>query len=220
MDINLFESVNNLRSNLARAENLSVEEIEEQLKAVGFSCRRCGECCRGRSGDNSVIVYPEEITDILKAISLEWDEVCRPAAPLFVDGSGILHALEWELIRDGSGDCIFIRDDNTCSIYPHRPWICRTYPFYLTFQEGAAKPLLATSQCSGLGPGSSPEDVPALAPDLKKRLIFEIREEIKVLEKLKGHEDWKYVNYELIAGRPAKKGLVVHDSRGACEVIL
>lgn len=218
MDINLFKSVNNLRSNLAAAENLSAAELAEQLNAIGFSCRRCGECCRGRSGDNSVIVYPEEITDILKAISLEWDEVCRPAAPLFMDGSGSLHALEWELRRDRRGDCIFIRDDSTCSIYSHRPWICRTYPFYLTFQDGAAIPHLVTSQCSGTGPGSNPEEAAAAAAELKERLIFEIKEEIEVLEKLEGHEAWKYVNDEPMSNMRMK--LIVHDSRGACEVIL
>jgi len=84
----------------------------------------------------------------MAATGLAWDDIAEPY-PEFIDaGGGGEYTLAW-CIRRTDDACIFLRDGR-CSIYDHRPWICRTYPFMLHDDD------LVVSECPGLGTSLSP----------------------------------------------------------------
>ncbi len=215
MEFNITQAINENLHMLAVAEDMDVAELTRQLMSVGFECTRCGECCRSRLGDNCVIVFPDEVLPIMEAQNLGWDDVCKPSTPQFIDNSKTLHSFEWELNRHSNGACTFLNEDNTCSIYSCRPWICRTYPFYLGFKDNRSTPMLNISECEGVGNRVfSKDDARELASVLKARLISEIHEEIQLLEHLEGYEDWRLYEEDVYTGNGVEHNMAVHDGRG------
>lgn len=210
MRFNISDAVSDLKVKKSRADKLSINVITKHLLSIGFECIRCGECCNARFGDNMVILFPDEIQMVLAEYRMTRDEVCTPSMPQFIDSKGIIHTFEWVLNRHSNGDCIFIEDNKTCMIYPKRPWICSTYPFFLGFTSGAIKPDIMVSECKGVGRPMKEEDAIKLAGLLKSRLLAEITEEIRLLENLEGFEDWEPITDYSIQGY----SITVHDSRG------
>lgn len=149
---------------------LGVDEVANRVGSFGFHCRECGACCRRVAEDsNLVLVSPAEVRAIMAATGMTWDEVAEPY-PDFIDaGNGGEYTFAW-CIRRTADACIFLRDGR-CSVYAHRPWICRTYPFMLVDDD------LLVSECPGLGTLLSPGDAHDVAADLCRRQAAEAAEE-------------------------------------------
>jgi Fe-S-cluster containining protein len=189
--------VRRFRKDLKRIRTMSPEEVAKRLPA--FKCAGCAKCCRGAFGDNTVTVFPGEIRKLMAVTGLEWLEVVEPEEEGDEDDYGNRQAFEWALRKKPDGDCIFL-DKGRCTIYEARPFICRTYPFYL--DEGH----IGHGECDGLGCGDR-QGSPAMAQELIARSIRELEESLALLEKL-----------NTAAGRGATGLIVVHDSEGACMV--
>lgn len=186
-----------LVSRLEAARDLSTERIATEIREVGFRCLRCGECCRGE--DNSVTVFPSEIRRIVCKTGKSWLEVVEPPPQGEWDSKGNFHTLEWRLRKEGPGCCYY--SDCRCSIYPDRPLLCRTYPFYL--EDGD----LHVSECRGLGKAIEHRAALRLASVIKTRYLTEIEESIELVR--------RYRDFE--RGRPSPEGegvCIVHDSEG------
>ena len=177
------------------AKKISSTKLAARIRELGFHCLQCGECCRGE--DNSVVVFPQEIRQILIATGLPWLEVVGPPEVGEWDKDGCFHTLEWRLKKEGES-CRFYQNDQ-CPVYRDRPMLCRTYPFYLDNCE------LMCSECRGLGGKMEPGEADKMAEELISRYLFEIQEAIALLQKYRDFERGK-----------AKKdgGCIVHDSEG------
>lgn len=152
---------------------LEVDDVADRVRSIGFGCQRCGACCRRVAEDsNLVIVSPAEVRAIMAATGRAWDDIAEPY-PEFIDaGGGGEYTLAW-CIRRTDDACIFLRDGR-CSIYDHRPWICRTYPFMLHDDD------LVVSECPGLGTPLSPDDAHDVAAELCRRQAAEAAEEASI----------------------------------------
>lgn len=191
----LKDRIAGLKKDLLAAEGISLADLADQIRETGFRCQECGECCQGE--DNSVVAFPEEIRRIQRATDLDWLEAVAPPEEGEWDRKGCFHTLEWRLRKENYA-CRFYQDGR-CSIYPVRPMLCRTYPFYL--DEGR----LMHSECQGLGGKIGREEANELAESLLKRCITEIQEAIHLLERYRDFERGE-----------AKEGgtCIVHDSEG------
>lgn len=132
-----------------------------------------------------------------------------------IDSEGNIHAYGWMLRQKKNGDCIFLeKDTNRCRIYPVRPMLCSTYPFYI---EGLK---LYTCECEGLGEHISAEESRKLADSLLSRYISELEDTLAMYEK---YEDFNRTGKGLeIARSNLEKGMciyIVHDSKGNTKVI-
>jgi Fe-S-cluster containining protein len=183
-----------LREDLRKAKVQSRADLAAEIRDMGFSCQGCGECCRGE--DNSVLVFPFEIRSIQKATGLSWAEVATPPAEGEWDREGYFHTLEWRLAKSGEA-CRFYQGKK-CAIYPVRPMLCRSYPFYLD------RGRLMASECPGLEKKINAQEVERLAETLIARQITELEEAIALLERYR----------DFMRGLPGKKGIIVHDSEG------
>lgn len=180
-----------LKKALDKALVIDEKDLAGEIKATGFECRKCAQCCRAEFGDNTVVVFPSEIRRICKKTGI--NDFVLPTPSVDRDSKGNVHTFEWVLKKNG--DCFFL-ENGLCEIYECRPHICSTYPFYLL--DGK----LEISDCMGIGGNIGFEESLRLAALLKERYITEIIESIALLEKFKGFI-------------PGGSGSVcVHDSEG------
>jgi Fe-S-cluster containining protein len=182
-----------LKKDLANALMIDEKKLAEMIKETGFKCKKCAQCCMSEFGDNTVIVSPSQTGEICERYGLERDDFVIPTPSDDRDKEGNIHTFEWILKKNN--DCIFLKE-RMCEIYDCRPFICRTYPFYLL--DGK----LEVSECIGLGSHISNEESLELAGPLKERYVLEIKESIAILEKFQGFN-------------PGGNGrMCVHDSEG------
>ncbi|NYT06934.1 MAG: YkgJ family cysteine cluster protein [Methanomicrobiales archaeon] len=153
-------------------------ELARRIRNIGFSCTRCGECCRGT--DNLVMVSPGEIERMRKETGLAADSIAEPYPERIETGDGGSITFEWALRKNKAG-CRFFSDGH-CASYAARPWICRTYPFML---EGET---LLVSDCPGTGKEISREEAWNLAGNLLQRRRAEQLEEEHVRSVLSASE--------------------------------
>ncbi len=178
---------------LDNAIEMDETHIEDEIKSIGFKCRNCAQCCKEEYGDNTVLICPSEIRRICEKTGFKRDDFVIPTPSQDMDAKGNIHTFEWVLRK--KGDCIFLKC-GLCRIYECRPYICKTYPFYLL--DG----YLRVSECAGLGGKISSEESHKLAALLKERYIIEIEESVALLERFNGFN-------------PGGKGnRCVHDSEG------
>lgn len=182
-----------LKKELDNAATIDIQGLANQIQAERFACKGCAQCCRPEHGDNTVSVLPFEIQRICEHMHLPWNEIAVPAPSEDRDAKGNIHTFEWVLRK--RGECIFLRG-NVCQIYEHRPYLCKTYPFYL--QEGR----LMVCECEGIGEDMRLQESLELAALLKERYLTEIQETIALIERFRGFN-------------PDGEGaLCVHDSSG------
>ena len=123
------------------------------LKGVRWRCIRCGECCRSSYDRSSAIILgllaslglppPPALLDapisIICSVSEVLDIQKHSKMPASVFSVPILCLMEETSqdkvvvgsivgIRRTPLGCFFLHG-NSCSIYPHRPILCRLYPF-------------------------------------------------------------------------------------------
>ena len=152
-----------------------ISGIAPEIRKIGFSCRRCGACCRSGPDDSGLVfVSREEVEALVASGAGSWDQVARPFPEFVPCGDGAEVTFGWCIRHEGER-CRFL-SDRGCTVYHTRPWICRTYPFALVNGN------LTVSDCPGLGGPIPEEEALALAEALVGRARFEAREEERVRE--------------------------------------
>lgn len=205
---------------------LEIEKIQKhtELSKLEVAGPLIPETCRPEEGGNEED-WDREIEGEISSVKPEIQETDKEAfsksSRLFellkedIDSEGNIHAYGWMLRRKRNGDCVFLEEDtNRCRIYPARPMLCSTYPFYI---EGLK---LYTCECEGLGGHISPEDSRKLAEALLSRYVAELEDMLAMYEK---YEDFEKSKEGLeIARDNLEKGTcvyVVHDSKGVTKII-
>jgi Fe-S-cluster containining protein len=148
-------------------------DLAAEIREIGFSCRRCGACCRSGPGDSGLVFASHDEVDHLVSTGAEsWDRVAAPYPEFITCPGGGEVTFGW-CLRQEKGRCRFLSEQG-CTRYTARPWICRTYPFALFDGE------FTVSDCPGLGEPISGEEALSLAVDLLERARFEARDEERV----------------------------------------
>ena len=150
-----------------------LHRLADEIREIGFSCQRCGACCRPGAGDSGMVFAShEEVAALVESGAGSWEEVARPYPEFLTTANGAEVTFGW-CVRHEGGRCRFL-SGRGCTAYDARPWICRTYPFALVDGE------LAVSDCPGLGSPITPEDALSLARDLVGRARSEAADEERV----------------------------------------
>ncbi len=205
---------------------LTPPEIEKIQKHTGLSKLEVAgplvpEACQPEETENEEEDRDKESSSVQPEISEPDEEAVLESPQLFelpeedIDSEGNIHTYGWMLRRKKNGDCVFLeKDTNRCRIYPVRPMLCSTYPFYI---EGLK---LYTCECEGLGDHISAEESRKLAETLLSRYISELEDTLAMYEK---YEDFERGKEGLdIARDYLEKDMciyIVHDSRGITKII-
>lgn len=118
-------------------------EIEKKMhnhpeynRALGFSCQSCGNCCRFQN----INITNNDLYKIMQnRPDLDVSDIVD-----FAESSGIVKNLsaerfisedkeKWMILKKkkASRDCVFLTEDNLCSINDFKPLICKSWPFSL-----------------------------------------------------------------------------------------
>jgi len=201
-------------------------EIEKIQKHTGLSKLEVAgpllpEACQPEETENEEEDRDKESYSAQPEISEPDEEAILESSQLFelpeedIDSEGNIHAYGWMLRQKKNGDCVFLeKDTNRCRIYPVRPMLCSTYPFYI---EGLK---LYTCECEGLGNHISAEESRKLAETLLSRYILELEDTLAMYEKYEDFERGK--EGPDIARDNLEKDMctyIVHDSRGITKII-
>lgn len=91
-----------------------------------FHCKCCGSCCRWEG----VVRYkPEEGAAIADFLGIPEEEFIQRYTRLAHDRRGLIFA------EKADGACIFLTEDNLCSINPVKPHQCAAFPYEWTVPE-------------------------------------------------------------------------------------
>lgn len=111
-------------------------------KELMFSCQSCGNCCK--SFDVNITDY--DIGRILEnRPDLNFDdfiEIVEPVAKTDVEHLKLTSNKDAMIIlkqKQNSKECIFLTENNMCSIHEFKPIGCRTWPFTLNFYNSDVK---------------------------------------------------------------------------------
>jgi Fe-S-cluster containining protein len=228
--------VDSLESELERARDLSVSAIADAIEEIGFSCTRCGACCKAtdcedtdstatdNSEEHTATVFPDEIRR-LQEHGYDWRDVARPMPYGLTADDGNDRTddatadrtetaggttFEWALQTDACGDCTFYEEtDGTgaCTVHEDRPLICQTYPFSVAL-GGTSQPMGEAVDQEGIVRAHECE---GLGRDISREdaedLAAALKERaVRELEEAIGVRD----TYEPVDA----EGVVVYDSEG------
>ena len=102
---------------LKRSTPKNLDEVTHQLHQEVFEytdCLKCANCCK----TTSPIFYERVIERASKQLHIRPAEFTEKFLRVDEDKDYVLK----------SSPCTFLQEDNTCSIYEHRPNACREYP--------------------------------------------------------------------------------------------
>lgn len=129
-----------LRQRIDRIVHTHSSVFAASISMHGFSCARCGWCCRENfkiritkdisRPSNAISVFPLDIRRIMKGTGLQWDQIAEPDIYSCLDDGKNIRAIGWILRRSEKDECIFYGSGG-CNIYESRPLICRCYPFLM-----------------------------------------------------------------------------------------
>jgi Fe-S-cluster containining protein len=119
--------------------------MQDSHKRPVFSCRQCGECCRGEKG---ILVTAAELTAMAAHLGL--------AAADFA----ALYLVETPLgtqLASRNGSCI-LQTDGLCQVHPVKPRICREWPYLSALLQHADEFEAAKEACPGLAADAGHEE--------------------------------------------------------------
>ncbi|MFZ6050887.1 YkgJ family cysteine cluster protein [Halocola ammonii] len=100
------------RKKPAELDRLFREEHENAFEEI--DCLECANCCK----TTSPIFRDIDIERIASHLKIKPTNLIEDYLHLDSDGDYVLN----------TSPCVFLQDDNKCSIYEHRPRACREYP--------------------------------------------------------------------------------------------
>ncbi len=173
-----------LRNRIGHLIHIHSSVYVPHIRGSGFSCARCGWCCRNNFDikitedisrpSNAISIFPDDIRRIIKGTGLQWDEIAQPDIYSCLSDGENIWAIGWILRRNDAGDCVFYRD-KACAIYDWRPMICRCYPFFMGEQD------VDIMHCKGLQNEMTQERAADMARMLKRYEIKKLRSYIGII---------------------------------------
>ena len=123
------------------SENESPWYMKDEIKDsnLPFHCTGCGKCCKTR-GD--VIVSPNEVKKAANYLNITVTQFKDLYGEYEQHDSSSqskdLCSSSWIILKNNNeGACIFLDENNMCSIYEARPLQCSTYPFLPRIMESS-----------------------------------------------------------------------------------
>lgn len=104
-----------------------------------FSCRLCGECCRGVGG---IVLRGRDQARLAEFLQLKHGE--------FMASYTVKRRDKTQLRTGSGGCCVFFDPQKLCTVHPARPDICRAWPFFRGNLVDPASLRFAKEACPGI----------------------------------------------------------------------
>ena len=91
-------------------------------------CMKCGECCKNFNKQKGVMIFPQDIKQLAQALKIQRNNfISTYCAPLIINKE--FERLGVFQLKTIDHNCIFINENNLCTIYKSRPIQCKMSPF-------------------------------------------------------------------------------------------
>lgn len=116
--------------------NLRKSDYEKnRLKILSVQCSLCGTCCR----EPVPVVTHKDISRLIRATGLSPGRFTSLYASVDFDDDNYWIRMSYGRrllgLRKTGGKCIFLSEDNRCTVYDSRPMSCRIYPYQVYLDE-------------------------------------------------------------------------------------
>jgi len=115
-----------------------------------FTCKVCGGCC---SGDGSVFLFPEDITELAKNFSMPLQDFVSKYTDFILleysDDVFEFSYMPYLVLKKENDTCIF-NLEKRCSIHAFKPFQCRSTPFVIEFFTNKKWRSFLKQHCPGL----------------------------------------------------------------------
>jgi uncharacterized protein len=129
-----------MNKNVNLTENLFYEN------GLRFECQKCSNCCRKSPG--YVFLNNKDLKELKTALKMDIKSIIQDYCRI-VDISGFKRL---SLKEKTNYDCIFW-ENGGCIIYKHRPYQCRSYPFWRHNLESLDTWNSLKDECPGINKG-------------------------------------------------------------------
>ena len=110
-------------------------------KNIRFECQRCAKCCGDTpERERNILLLKHDVKQISAVAKLEPAEFSSPSS----DTEPYRYVM-----KKKEGKCVFLKGID-CQIYPHRPLICRFYPFSLEQLGAESYEFRVSEECPGV----------------------------------------------------------------------
>ncbi len=104
-----------------------------------FSCKMCGQCCRGVGG---IVVSPSDLSRLAWTLRMSERQV--------VERYGETRGGKLQIRAGEDGACVFFREGRGCSVHRGKPDVCRAWPFFRGNIVDPASLAMAKDYCPGI----------------------------------------------------------------------
>lgn len=111
-----------------------------------FTCRMCGDCCRGYGG---TVVSTDDAVRIARFLGLDFE--------VFQDRFCGRSGSKSILVQRADGYCTFY--DNGCTIHPVKPRMCRRWPFLPAVLADVRNWRVMSAVCPGMRTDASDAEI-------------------------------------------------------------
>ena len=118
---------------------------EQNSESSIFTCKKCGDCCKGYGG---TCVTRQDIEQIADFTGIAPDHLLSDYC--------VMSGLKPVLAQKPDGHCIFW--DQICTIHPVKPRMCRAWPFIESVLTDTENWRIMAGFCPGMRP-DAPDDV-------------------------------------------------------------
>ena len=144
--------------------SLPIIKISKNLEnGIEFSCKMCGECCRGFN-EGEVYIYKEDILRLANFLNIKMKNELNKFAKTYL--KVIEGTFYWKKPNSTRGKtyrfktlglkfigkdehCHFLID-NKCSVHQARPFQCKCFPFWQLMVSSRKNFINYTKKCPGL----------------------------------------------------------------------
>ena len=126
-----------------------------------FECTKCGDCCK--SWEGSIWLVGDDLSVLAKHLNMpEQEFAIKYTNNNFED---------LQIQRKSNGECPFLANGTTCSIYEAQPNQCRSYPFMRLIENSQENWNNITKKCPGANQGTL-IDADEITARIKKSIKF------------------------------------------------
>lgn len=116
--------------------------LNDMVRADCGDCRGCSSCCRGM-GD-TIVLDPLDLYRLVKSLSISFDGLLADKIDLKVVDGIILPNLK---MAGTTEQCVFLNEQQRCSIHGFRPGICRLFPLGRYYENHGFLYFLQVHEC-------------------------------------------------------------------------
>lgn len=120
-------------------------QLTDMVKADCDDCKGCSACCHGMG--NSIVLDPLDLHRITTYLGLKFEALLGEKIELNIVDGVILPNLRMSTEKAGE-PCVFLNEEERCSIHPHRPGICRIFPLGRIYEDNSFSYILQIHECA------------------------------------------------------------------------